>query len=80
MKKIFNENKYLLISFITLVLGSFLLGIFKIKNIPFVMLSIALNIFVIMLFKMIIKKLNIRFSRREKIIIGVSIFLIYILF
>lgn len=80
MKNIMKENKLLVIPFcISLFLGLFL-GILHIKTIPLLLFSISINIFTIILIKMILKKLNINFNKKEKIWIITIISLIYLFY
>lgn len=80
MKEIFKNNKYFIISFITTLVLGLITSILKIKNISFVLFSLSANIFVITLIKMIIKKIKIKFSKKEKIGIIISILILYLFY
>ena len=80
MKKIFKDNKVLILSFIIFLVLGILLGLLKVKNIPFTCFSIAANIFLITLIKMIITKFKIKFSQKEKITLILAILLLFIFY
>lgn len=80
MKKLYEENKYLIISFFSSLILGLLLGLLRVKNIPFLLLSISLNIFLITIIKIIIKLLKIEFSSKEKKYIAISIIVMYLFY
>jgi len=80
MKKIFKNNKCFIISFITTILIGLICSILKINNLSFVFFSLSANIFVITLIRMIMKILKIKWSKKDKIILIVSILVLYIFY
>ena len=80
MKKVYKENKWLIITFIASGILGIILGLFKVKNVPFVLFSIALNTFIITLIRMIIKKEKIKWNKTEKIWIIISILITYLFY
>ncbi len=80
MKKIYKENKWLIITFITSGVLGIILGLLKIKNVPFVLFSIAANTFTITLIRMIIKNNKIKWNKTEKIWIITSILVLYLFY
>jgi hypothetical protein len=77
MRNIFKQNKYLISSFIISIVLSFIFSLVKIKNLTFVSLSIAANIFLIALIKIIKDKLKIKWNKYEKISIIAIILVLY---
>ena len=73
MKKIYKENKNLILSFFSFALLGILLGLLKVKNIPFVLLSVSLNLFFITMIKVAMKILKIEFNKKEKKVIATTI-------
>lgn len=80
IQKLNKVDKIIYILFVIILLTIFILGLFKINNILFLLLSILANFFLILIFKFIIKKLNINFSKKEKISIFISIIFIYLFY
>ena len=80
MKKIEKSDKILYSSLGIFIIISLLCGLFKLNSYTFFFLSVAANIFLIIIFKLVKKVLNINFNKKQKIIMIISIFLIYLFY
>ena len=80
MKKIEKSDKILYSSLGIFIIISLLCGLFKLNSYTFFFLSVAANIFLIIIFKLVKRILNINFNKKQKIIMLVSIFLIYLFY
>lgn len=76
-----NKNDKILFSVLTiLIILPLLLGILNINKINFLLFSISANLFLVIILKLIKKILNINFTKKQKIIMLISILLIYIFY
>lgn len=80
MKKFFKKENYLYIIFCIIVITILLLSVFSQTKCIFFLLSILANIFLIIIYKETLKKIKIKFTKTEKIIIIISIILIYLFY
>lgn len=80
MKKIEKSDKILYSSLGIFIIISLLCGLFKLNSYTFFFLSVAANIFLIIIFKLVKRVLNINFNKKQKIIMLISIFLIYLFY
>lgn len=80
MKKIEKSDKILYSSLGIFIIISLLCGLFKLNSYTFFFLSVAANIFLIIIFKLVKRVLNINFNKKQKIIMIISIFLIYLFY
>ena len=78
MKKILNKKNSLYIFFIISILLFLILGLLKINSYTFLVASISLNILFIIIIKEIINKFKIRFTKKELLIIVMSIIALYL--
>lgn len=80
MKKILNKKNSLYIFFIISILLFLILGLLKINSYTFLVASISLNILFIIIIKEIINKFKIRFTKKELLIIVLSIIALYLFY
>lgn len=81
MKNILNkENKNYLIIFSVLIFLLIITSIFNIKNIPFLVISLFTNLFIIFTIRNTKRILKIDFSKKEKIVIICSIIILYLFY
>ncbi len=76
MKKILN-NKNIIVFLIVNFILIFIFGIFKINNLTLLISSIFVNVFILFLLKLVLNLLDIKFTKKEKILIISLIILIY---
>lgn len=76
IKEYFKKNK-LCFAFVILIVIALITSVLNIKNISFVFVSLAANVFLIYILNIIRKTLKINFSKNEKIFISVVILLMY---
>lgn len=79
-KTLNNFEKILYSIFLLSIILIFIFGVLKINNILFILISLCLNIFLILIFNYIIKKNDIKFNKVQKILIFTSIICIYIFY
>ena len=79
IKEYFKKNK-LCFAFVILIVIAFITSVLNIKNISFVFVSLAANVFLIYILNLIINMLKIKFSKKDKIFIIISISLLYIFY
>ena len=75
IKEYFKKNK-LCFAFVILIVIAFITSVLNIKNISFVFVSLAANVFLIYILNLIINMLKIKFSKKDKIFIIISISLL----
>ena len=81
MKRIFNkENLTYLIIFSVLLLLLFFTSIFKIKNAPFLIVSLFINLFLVFTIVNVKRILKINFSNINKITIAIAIIILYLFY
>ena len=80
MKTILNKKNSLYIIFIGSILLFLIFGLLKINNCTFLVASISLNILFIIIIKEIINKFKIRFTKKELLIIVLSIIALYLFY
>lgn len=79
IKEYFKKNK-LCYAFVILIVIALITSVLNIKNISFVFVSLAANVFLIYILNLIINMLKIKFSKKDKIFIIISISLLYIFY
>lgn len=80
MKKIYKDNKFLIISFILSFFLGLILGALKLNKFTFILFSLSANIFTITLIKIIINKFKIEFKKTEIISMILITTLIYLFY
>lgn len=77
MKKLINKKTILYVILSLSIIMFFIFGLFKLDNLTFLTASISLNLLLIIIIKRIIDKFKIKYTKKEKIIIIISILLLY---
>ena len=80
MKKLFNKKNILYTFFIFSIILFLIFGLLKINNYTFFIASVSLNILFLIILKIIVNKFKIKFTKKEILIIILSIGVLYLFY